>query len=380
MRKKALLLYISKFSGHYRAAEALEAAFAKMPAEVEVTKINALDYTNPILGRVINRAYLEIIKKKPEIWEHMYDNPEVMKKTQKAREALHRFNMAKMGRLMKKYSPDTVYCTQAFPCGMVSDYKKKFSGNITLVGVLTDHAPHSYWLHDEVDYYVVPSPETASRLEEKGVVKDKIRVYGIPVDPLFGVKQERRKILSSLGLETGRPTVLIMGGSQGLGAIEEAVISLMSDTVHNYQLIVIAGSNKKLFRKLERVSRKSSFNGIKLFPYIKNVDALMDASDVVVTKAGGMTTSEALVKGLPMVIVAPIPGHERMNTDYIVSKGAAVEVKDIASLHEKLNELFDDPEKLKEMAANATRIARPESALDAALLLFEASKCSTIST
>ena len=380
MRKKALLLYISKFSGHYRAAEALEAAFAKMPAEVEVTKINALDYTNPILGRVINRAYLEIIKKKPEIWEHMYDNPEVMKKTQKAREALHRFNMAKMGRLMKKYSPDTVYCTQAFPCGMVSDYKKKCSGNITLVGVLTDHAPHSYWLHDEVDYYVVPSQETASRLEEKGVEKDKIRVYGIPVDPSFGVKQERRKILSSLGLETGRPTVLIMGGSQGLGAIEEAVISLMSDTVHNYQLIVIAGSNKKLFRKLERVSRKSSFNGIKLFPYIKNVDALMDASDVVVTKAGGMTTSEALVKGLPMVIVAPIPGHERMNTDYIVSKGAAVEVKDIASLHEKLNELFDDPEKLKEMAANATRIARPESALDAALLLFEASKCSTIST
>lgn len=379
MKKRVLILYISKFSGHYRAALAIEAGLAKMPAEVEVTKINALNYTNPILGKVINRAYLEVIKKRPEIWERMYDNPEVMKKTQKAREALHRFNMAKMGKLMKKYSPDAVYCTQAFPCGMVADFKRTFSSNVILIGVLTDHAPHSYWLNDEVDYYVTPSSETASGLKAKGVAGDKIRVYGIPIDPVFGIKQDKGKILSSMGLEKGKPTILIMGGSQGLGAIEEAVFSLMSDAARNYQLIVITGSNKKLFKKLEKNSRKSSLRNIKLFPYVSNVDALMDAADVVVTKGGGMTTSEALVKGLPMVIVKPIPGHERMNTDYMVSKGAAVEVKDMVFLHDKLNELFDEPEKLEKMSKNALDIAHPESALDSASLLFEAPRCSTMS-
>ena len=371
MKKRVLILYISKYSGHYRAAKALESAFDSMNAGVEVTKINALDYTNPILGKVLNRTYLEIIKKKPELWGNIYDNPEVMKKTKKAMDALHRFNLSKMGKLIKKYSPDAVYCTQAFPCGMVADYKRTCTQDITLVGVLTDHAPHSYWLHEEVDHYVVPSLETASRLEAKGVGNNKIRVLGIPVDPLFKEKQDKNKVRLSLGLEPGRPTILIMGGSQGLGAIEEAVVSMMSDTIRNFQLIVVTGSNKKLFRKLEKIVHKSSFRGIKVLSYVNNVDVLMDASDVIVTKAGGMTTSEALVKGLPMVIVAPIPGQERMNTDHIVSKGAAIEVQNMTFLHEKLNELFGDPEKLKKMTGKAALISRPESALDAASLVLE---------
>jgi processive 1,2-diacylglycerol beta-glucosyltransferase len=380
MKKNVLILYISKFSGHYRAAQALEAGFNKMPAEIRVTKINALSYTNPILGSVINRAYLEIIKKRPEIWGRIYDDPEVLKKTKKTRDTLHRFNMAKMRKLIKEYSPEIIYCTQAFPCGMVSDYKKAFSCDIPLVGVLTDHAPHSYWLHDEVDYYVVPSSETASRLQAKGVSEEKIRVYGIPVDPVFSVRQDREKILDSLGLDPKRPTVLIMGGSQGLGLIEDAVLSLSSDTVHKYQLIVVAGSNKKLFHRLERYARKSPNSPIRVFSYVGNVDAFMDASDIVVTKAGGMTTSEAMVKGLPLVIVDPIPGHERMNADHLVGKGVAIEVKDLAALHKELNELFDDGEKFRKMKDLAFGTARPESAMDAALLAFEVSKCSTTST
>jgi processive 1,2-diacylglycerol beta-glucosyltransferase len=370
MKKKVLILYVSKYSGHYRAAEALEAGFARMPEEVEVTKINSLVYSNPILGNVIYRLYLEIIKKKPKIWENIYDNPDVVKKTKKAREALHRFNKSKIEKLVKKYSPDAVYCTQAFPCGMISDYKKASGADITLIGVLTDHAPHSYWLHEGVDYYVVPSSETALGLEKKGVPGKKIRVYGIPVDPVFGIRQDREKILLSLGLSTVKPVVLIIGGSRGLGAIEEAVTSLVVNEDRRYQLIVVTGSNKKLYKKLERISSR----GIKLLAYIKNVDSLMDASDLIVTKAGGMTTSEALVKSLPMVIVKPIPGHEQMNTDYLLSRGAAVEVKDMALLHEQLNGLFDDPGKLQTMRDSATALARPESALDSALLLFEDSK------
>lgn len=380
MKKKALLLYISRFSGHYRAARAIEAGFAELTEEVEVTKINALGYTNPVLGKIINRAYMEVIRKRPEIWERMYDNPEVMKRTQKAREALHRFNMAKIGRLVKKYSPDAVFCTQAFPCGMMSDYKRKFLSDVPLIGVLTDHAPHSYWLNNEVDYYVAPSVETANRLKEKGVPGERIRVYGIPVDPVFASRQDKDIALSMVGLKSGKPVVLIMGGSQGLGAVEETVLSLVSDRKRDYQLMVVTGSNTRLLKRLQKTVIQGNTDEVKLFSYVDNVDILMDAADVIVSKPGGMTTSEALVKGLPIVIVKPIPGHERMNTDYLLSKGVAIEVKDMGLLHAKLNELFDDRQKLKGMKDKALEIAHPESAVDTARLLFEAQRCSTMST
>ena len=370
MKKKIMIFYISKHSGHYHAAMALEEALVELSGEAEVVKLNAITKTNPILGSIINRAYLEVIKKRPEIWEHIYDNPEFMNKTKKARKALHNFNMSKIRRLIEKASPDIVYCTQAFPCGLVADYKRTVPSSLPLVGILTDHAPHSYWLYDEVDYYVVPSAETAKRLEDKGVAPEKIKVYGIPVDPKFRKSHDRDVIREEFGLKKGMPTVLMMGGSQGLGAMEEAVLSLANDPLHKYQLVVVTGANKKLYRRLRKHSASNTASRMKVLPYVENIDMLMEVSDIIVSKAGGMTTAEAMVKSLPMVIVKPIPGHERMNTDYLVSKGAAVEVKDCTYLHDKLNEIFDSPGMIERMRESIKAIARPNSALDAARLAY----------
>ncbi|MFH1878240.1 MAG: glycosyltransferase, partial [Candidatus Omnitrophota bacterium] len=319
MRKKILIFYISKYSGHFHAANAIEQGLRYVGGDFDVEKINALGYTNPILGKIINTAYIEIIKKKPEIWGNIYDNPEVMKKTEKARAALHRFNMSKMSKLLEKHAPDVILCTQAFPCGMVADSKRTFGRQIPLIGVLTDHAPHSYWLFDDVDYYVVPSEKTAEVLKNKGVPDKKIKPYGIPVDPKFRIKNDMPAVRKKLGLACGNPTVLIMGGTQGLGAMEEVVKSLLRDEGHNYQLLVVAGSNKKLCSRLKKLSAHEKNRNIHILSYVDNIDELMDAADVIVTKAGGMTISEAAVKKLPMLVIKPIPGHERMNTDYFES-------------------------------------------------------------
>ena len=364
--KKALIFYISKHSGHFHAANAIEKGLLDRSSRVEIEKINALTYTNPILGKIINKAYLEIIKKRPEIWEHIYDNPDVMSRTRKARETLHRFNMSKIKKLLEKRSPEVIICTQAFPCGMVADYKRTSGDPVKLIGVLTDHAPHSYWLFDEVDYYIVPSEETGAVLVKKGIPPEKIKTFGIPVDPKFRAKRDIRQAKRALGLAEEKPAILIMGGSQGLGAVENAVRAIMEDPRHSYQILAVTGSNKKLYRRLTWLKRTMREENLHVFSFVDNIDRIMEASDIIVTKAGGMTTAEALVKSLPMVIVSPIPGHERMNTDFLVEKGAAIEVRDYKQLPGRINELFDSKDALVKMKANTETLARPDSAVEIA--------------
>ncbi|MFQ5952806.1 MAG: glycosyltransferase, partial [Candidatus Omnitrophota bacterium] len=290
--------------------------------------------------------------------------------TKKAREALHKYNLSKIKKLLDKHKPDVVICTQAFPCGMVADYKRTTGSSIPLIGVLTDYAPHSYWLYDEVDYYVAPSNEIARMLEIKGVARKKIKIYGIPVDPKFRLKHDKRRIKRELGLSNDAPTILIMGGSQGIGAMKEIVGQLVRDERHHYQLLVITGKNRSLHNRLSKLKRGRD-GKIKVLRYIENIDELMEASDVIITKAGGLTTAEALVKGLPILIVNPIPGHERMNTDYLVGKGAAMEIEDFANIPSEINRLFDSKHILRKMRSEAGRLSSPESSLDIAKLAFE---------
>src|SRR3989338_9221065 len=139
-------MYISVSSGHHRASLAIEQAIKQLQPSAQIINLDCLKYTNPLLGKIINRAYMGVIKNTPELWDYLYDNPKVLKNTQKLRDFIHRFNSNKLRTLLDKFSPDVIACTQAFPCGMVADYKKSFGLTTPLVGILTDHAPHSYWV------------------------------------------------------------------------------------------------------------------------------------------------------------------------------------------------------------------------------------------
>ena len=206
MSKRALIFYISRFSGHYRAARAIEKALYDLDPGIETKMVNAFDYTNPVLSKIITKTYLEVIKKKPRFWGDIYDNPEVLEKVKKVRQVFYKQNMPKIEKLIKSYAPDMVYCTQAYPCGMIADYKKACESDVPLVGVLTDHAPHSYWLFDEVDFYVTPSADYADVLMSKGVPGEKIKVYGIPIDGKFEREVDKEAVRREHGLIGSRPT------------------------------------------------------------------------------------------------------------------------------------------------------------------------------
>jgi processive 1,2-diacylglycerol beta-glucosyltransferase len=366
--KRALLLYISEASGHHCASLAIEKALRQIEPSIETLNINSFNYTNPILEKVINTVYMEVIKRKPEFWDYLYDNPKVMKNTQGLRDMIHRFNTGKLKTLLDDFKPSAIICTQAFPCGMIADYKKSFGLNIPLVAVLTDYAPHSYWIYDSVNKYIVPSEDTARKLINDGVDPGRIAHFGIPIDAKFGKKPEKAAIYSKIGLDPRKPSVLVMGGTQGLGPIKE-LINILDRSNIDIQMIVPTGTNKKLYGWLSR--RVAAFRKKVIpLPFASNIDEIMEISTVIITKPGGITTAEALSKGLPMLIVHPLPGQEAMNTRFLLKEGVAVKAETPEDAAVILEELLYNKDKLRIMSEKAKALAKPDSSMDIAKLVL----------
>lgn len=365
---RALLLYISEVSGHHSATLAIEKALKIIEPRTEILNINSFNYTNPIWEKVINKAYMGVIKKAPHIWDYLYDNPRIVKKTQTLKQAIHKANFGKLKILFDEFKPDCVVCTQAFPCGMLADYKKEFNLKFPLIGVLTDFMPHAYWVYQEVDFYVVASEEAKQRFIKEGVPEQKIKILGIPIDPKFSLELNKEKIAHKLKIDLNLPTILVMGGGQGIGPIKHIVNELKK--LHLlFQLIVVAGKNKKLLKWLKK-KELYSHKKLIVFEYVNNIEELMEASDLIITKPGGLTTAEALAKGLPLVIVNPIPGQEENNTNYLLKKGAAVKNGKTNEINLLIEALLTNKDKLLKMKSCAKSLGRPASAIDIAQLIL----------
>lgn len=363
-KKRILLMYISANSGHHSASLAIEKAFRELSSDIEIMNVNSFHYTNPILEKIVNRAYMGVIRRTPEVWGYLYDNPKIVKRTQSLRESIHRYNSQKTKVLLENFNPDAVICTQAFPCGIVADYKKTSGSRVMLAGVLTDYAPHSYWLYDNVDIYFVPSREAKERFVSNGVSADRIYLTGIPIDPKFKKILDRKKIMGSLGLSEEKPVVLIMGGSQGIGPIKDLLKILNKSSLH-FQIIVVAGGNKKLHRYLKKIAPRLDKKTF-VFGYANNIDELMEISSVIITKPGGITISEALAKGLALFIVKPIPGQEQMNTEHLIKNRVAIRVDNLQDTGIFIKELLSNREALKNLRERAREFSKPSSALDIA--------------
>jgi processive 1,2-diacylglycerol beta-glucosyltransferase len=368
-KKRILLLHITPNSGHHRASLAIERALRIVAGgESEILNIDALNYTNPILARIINKTYMSVIRSRPEVWEYLYDNPRVVRNTQRLRELIHRFNSWKLKNLLDDFRPQVIVCTQAFPCGMIADYKKTYGLNIPLIGVLTDYVAHSYWLYDSVDCYIVPSDSTKNRLLNEGIPEECIKILGIPVSPEFVEKKDKKLIFQKLGLDSRLPTVLIMGGSQGLGPMSK-IVSLICRIPVSFQILIVCGTNKLLYTKF-RIKKRYYRKPILVLGYAENMDEIMEIADVSITKPGGLTTAEALAKGLPMIIIRPIPGQEAKNAEFLLEENVALKARDEIEVAILLKELLSNPLKLEQMRRQTLLHGRPNSAFDIANLIL----------
>jgi len=362
-------MYISQVSGHRQGAVAIAKSLKLLDPSCEVLSINGFGYIYPLMEKVINTAYMGVIKRAPKIWEYLYDNPKIVKLSQKWKQSIHKSSHKKLKPLIEEFKPDVVVCTQAFPCGMVADYKKAHHLPMTVIGVLTDYAPHLYWLHEGVDYYVVPSQEAHDRYVKEGIPSERIKIFGIPIRIKFAQPVDRQAIAKKLGMDLNVPTVLIMGGGQGLGPMKEAVKSLVH-LERPLQLIVICGTNVKLVHWIKKIQRQTD-KKIVFYDYASNVDELMEVATLIVSKPGGMTTSECLAKGLPMVIIDPIPGQEERNSQFLVNQGVALRVEDKHHIARDIDLLLNAPKQLAAMKQAALKNGKPMAAQDIARLILE---------
>jgi len=359
--KRILLFYITESSGHHIAARSIEAGVKHYDRTAHTRSVDSFRFTNPILERVVTKTYLQVIKNTPEIWDWLYDNSEVRERTHHFRKLIHKFNSIKLRKLIAAEKPDVIVCTQAFPCGTISDYKKTQGVTIPLVAVITDYAAHSYWLYDNVDLYIVPTAEVRESLADHGIDRDRIKVLGIPINPAFHVSVERDAARRHFGLSPDLPVVLIMGGGQGLGPIKDIVRDI--DRIDQpFQIVVATGINKMLKRSLDRKVKKMS-RPVRILGYTHNMNELMCAADLLVTKPGGLTTSESLAMGLPLLIINPIPGQETKNADFLIRKRAALAADNSEMVASTVADLLKHPAKLKLMRENAKHLSRPDSAL-----------------
>lgn len=367
--KNILILYITERSGHHSAAKALKKGFEAADPAVKVTCVNAFHYIFPFTERLTHIIYLFVIKRVPFIWKLLYDRPTFVKSTHGIKNWIHRRATQKIRTLLADVNPDAVVCTQAFPCGLFSSYKSESRAHLPLFGVLTDFAPHAYWIYDEVDGYIVGSEQTRQWLAGKGVKKDKIHALGIPIDPKFSTVLDRQEIIANYGLDGGVPTVLIMGGGHGLGPIKD-ILKKLDESALPLQFIVVCGINLSLYRWLMRQRFKKR---MLAFRFTDEIHRLMSVSSVIISKPGGITTAEALAKQLPMISLKPIPGQETRNTDFLVGQKAAISASSVCDIVPAVEHVLTDiskPTGMKRAIVEAG-LNKPKSAEDIARFILK---------
>ncbi len=358
---KVLILHINEFGGHSKAAFNLKEALRYRNPSIEVKNLNGLGFFYPRGEKTVDFLYTTVIKHFPSFWGNIYDKENVFKKLTPVRNMVNNIAFRKLRRLIDEFKPDCIVATQAFPCGVVADFKKKYNFDIPLLAVVTDYHPHKFWIHDYVDRYVVACDEAQEVLMSHGVPKEKIKIFGIPISVEFSNSYPHQDITKEFGFSGDLTPVLIMGGGLGLGPIEDVALHL-DKLDFSTQLIVVCGRNKKVYDWF--IKNKHKFHKpIFPFAYVDCVNKLMDFSDIIITKAGGITVSEALAKGLAIVITNPIPGQEERNVKYLLKQEAIVKADDVCDVPLAVKELLGDKKKMFSLKERAKDISSIDSSV-----------------
>jgi len=373
MFNKVLILSTSAGAGHVRAANAIQKAFAELGAAREVLHVDALDYTNKVFRHLYSRAYLDMVNAMPEAMGWLYDHLDKPWKNERRRLALDALNTRPLVNLLKDYKPDLAVCTHFLPSEILSWLKAKARVRCPQAVVVTDFDVHAMWLCRHYEQYFVALEETRVHMEKLGIEKDKLTVSGIPIDPVFALAKDKREMRLRHGLAPYTTTVLVSTGGFGVGRVED-LFSCLLELQHEAQVVILCGRNEELKKRLDKLAARGSPDSRVSFRnlgFTTQVDELMSASDILMGKPGGLTTSEALSKGLVFVIVNPIPGQEERNSDHLLEEGVAIRCNNLPALAYKVDALLSDPARLARMQANSLRLGRASSAYTVVKRLLE---------
>jgi processive 1,2-diacylglycerol beta-glucosyltransferase len=367
MLKRILLLSASAGAGHVRAAQALEKAFqqhaADRGADYEIRHVDTLDYTNKVFRHLYSKAYIDLVNKLPEVPGWIYDKLDKPWKNERRRLALDKLNTRPFVKLLREYHPDMIVCTHFLPAEIVSWLRAKERLNSRQAIVVTDFDVHAMWLVHHYEHYFVAVEESRVYLEALSIPANKITVTGIPIDPVFAQRKDKNEMRLKHGLDPERTTILLSAGGFGVGSVEVLIDSILP-LHHPAQVVAICGRNEELKARLQKSAKMRGNSNVLVKPigYTTEMDEFMSASDIVIGKPGGLTTSEALAKGLAFVIVNPIPGQEERNSDHLLEAVVGIRCNNLPTLAYKLDKLLADPKRFAAMRKNSRTMGRPNAA------------------
>ena len=368
-KPRVLLLSASSGAGHVRAAQALEKAFAAR-GDCAVEHVDVIQHVSRVFQRLYDKAYISMVRRAPEFMGVLYDRTDRPWEKMRRRLIVDRLNTQPMIRMLKRAQPDLCVGTHFLPAEIIAWLlaKKKLRARNAIV--VTDYDVHAMWLCRTVNRYYVAIPEAAEYLSSIGVPREIIRVTGIPVDPLFAIPLEKSSARKHLRLDPAVPIILIAAGGYGIGPVEQLVQDLLA-LKRPWQIVAIAGKSEQVKKKLDALAASAGNlpgGSSRLCPvgFTKEMDQYMAAADLLVGKAGGLTTSEALARSLPMALIEPIPGQEVRNADHLLEAGAAIRCNNLPAAAWKIAGLLDDTARLARMRDAARKLGRPSAASDIA--------------
>ena len=364
--KKVLIFYASYGGGHLSAAKSIQKYLEEhYSAEVKSEIIDCMKYINTTLDVVTTGAYREMAKKAPNLWGKVYSNSQSGVLGHVSSRA-NKIMAIKLKKLICEKSPDLIISTHPFSSQMVSYLKKKGKVNCKLATILTDFASHEQWLvgHEYTNFFFVSNDNMEKELCDYGVAKDKIHVTGIPMSDRFFEKFDRTSILKMFNLVPDKKVILFFGGGEfGLG--KERTVQILRSLIlnaHDYQIIAISGKNEKMKEAFESLVKELNVSSkVKILGFTDKVPELMSISDLVVTKPGGLTTTESLASHLPIIIINPIPGQEEENAEFLEKHKVGIWIRKDDDPDTILLNLFDNKNKIENMRENTKSLAKTHS-------------------
>jgi processive 1,2-diacylglycerol beta-glucosyltransferase len=366
---RVIIATVTAGAGHVQAAAALEEAWRALRPRDTVQRLDVLDFTPRLYRKMYVEGYVKLVEHAPELWGHVFqktDNPALARKLTRLRRALAGVLKNKFIRQLKRFHPDAVLCTHFMPLEIMGLLKHEAAKGRRqdaiaplTASIVTDFEAHALWMESSVDLYCVAAEETKARLVARGVPAGNVVVTGIPIAAKFSARLEASAIRKRYGLRDDLPALLVLSGGFGMGPVAQ-ILGELNKLATPVQVIVVCGRNEELRRELAVQERRHPTH---VLGFVTNMQELMTAADLLITKPGGLTTSEALALGKPLFLLNPIPGQEAANSDFLLQHGAAAKANRVEDLPFRLEKLLGSS-KLDEMAKAARALGRPGAAVE----------------
>jgi len=364
---RVLIATVTAGGGHLAAAAALDEAWRSLRPTDVVERIDLLKFFSPLHRKVHSDGYITLVERAPELWGMIFkstDRPDAARRLNKIKRLFPSNSRARFARHVKQFKPDAVLCTHYLPLEALSDLRRKASRrsdavNPFIVSIVTDFEAHALWMDGCVDLYCVAAAETRARLVARDADPGRVVATGIPIAAKFSGRLEPKAIRKQAGLRDDLPTLLVLSGGFGMGPVAE-ILAELDKVPRAFQTVVVTGRNEELRRNLAAADRKHPTH---ILGFATNMHELMAVADLVITKPGGLTSSEALALGKPLFILNPIPGQEAANSDFLLERGAAAKVNRVEDLPYRIEQLLGS-KKLSEMARAARALGHPDAAIN----------------